>query len=583
MLSSIVFANFCVLANGTQNVLAIIGPVDAFEGEDVEFTVTLNGEPVQAKVTFEDLSSIRYSNRTTGNVTFTMPSVPYEGRWYTVTARIPDESDELYATHSILVKNTTGLLEIKLPAYPVLEMQEFTVTIKRGSELVSEAEVWFNSSVFITDSSGMVTLTAPDVLVTTNYGIFVNKTEYASNSTIIAINEAGVGQKLMEIIAPYVVKPGEENIKVNIIDKNGALENVAIELYYESEKQSTYITDSNGEAYITVPQINNDNHFLLYLTKDGYDTYGGDKEIKVSLLAHDSDHDLDIQTISSEIFEGNLVTVEVVDEVGAPVEGVTIWKEDVELDDKTDSEGIAIFVVPLVFMDKEYFIYAIKEGYNFAEEKITIRNVINKEQLSIVVENIVNEAETFNVTIKDAANIPIQGSTVVFNADQKLTDSSGNVAFVAPNVKSDTFYSIEATKNGYLPASASIEVINVDVSNGVSSKTLHICVAPHVIKNEEFTVTIRDENDYPVYNVRVTFMDTSLHTDFMGVVEFTAPDVSWDTRQSILVTKSGYESSSTNILIINNEGFQYWFILIAVVIILIIGIIVYFRYGQYMI
>ena len=71
-----------------QDVLEITGPADAFEGENVEFTVTLNGEPVQARVAFGDLSPAN-SNSTTGKVTFTTPSVPYEDKEYVVTASLP--------------------------------------------------------------------------------------------------------------------------------------------------------------------------------------------------------------------------------------------------------------------------------------------------------------------------------------------------------------------------------------------------------------------------------------------------------------------------------------------------------------
>lgn len=560
-----------------QDVLEITGPIDALEGEAVEFNVTLNGEPVQARVTFGDMTPAKYSDSETGKVDFTMPSVPSGGRQYEITASVPGD---LYDYHTIFVKNATKNLEITLSTDYVIELEEFTVSVKEEGEPVGDVTVWYNSQIFVTDSNGNVSLTAPDILVTTNYGISVNKTGYTSNSTMITIHEADLGLKLMEVIAPSIVEPGQENIEVSILSKNGGLDNVTIVSYYEESDYYEYYTDHNGKAYITAPLMNHDNYFSLYLTKEEYDIYSADKEIKITLFARDLEFDLGINVIPSEVNENEEVTVEVIDDVGVGVEGAIIWKGDIELDGQTDSEGILVFTVPSVFMDREYYIYALKEGFNFAEKTITVRDrPADQGELTIVSDTLVNELEIFYIMIKNSEDLPLQDVIVTFNSEEKVTDEDGIVSFVAPNVTSDAFYSIDARKYGFLPASTSIEVINLDGSDGSSSNKLTVCVAPYSFENEEFTITVRNEQGNTVSDARVKFLDTFYNTDFKGSITVTAPDISWDTTHEILVTKSGYESASAEIIIKNSELFQYWYLVVAIVLILIIGVVAYFRYG----
>jgi hypothetical protein len=562
-----------------QDVLEITGPADAFEGEYVEFTVTLNGEPVQARVAFGDLSPANSSNSTTGKVTFTTPSVPYEDKEYVVTASLPVPGG-LSESHIILVKNRTGMLTIELSTDYVIEIEEFTVTVKESDEPVIDASVWFNSAVHVTDDSGNVMLFAPDVLVTTNYGITVNKTGYRSSSSMVTIHDDDRGQKLMEVINPFIVEPGKENVEIKVITKHGGLEGVSIDLYYEGQKYAEYTTDENGKAYMDVPAINNDNYFSLIVEKEGYSTYYSEKEFIISLFERDFASDLEMNVVPSEVYEGESVTVEVSNDVGLGVEGVSIWRGAVELDGSTDSEGILSFIAPSVFMDREYYLYAVKEGYNFAEATITIRDKSSsQEQLKIESQNTVNESEFFSVLVKDSSNILLSDVLVIFNSEQKMTNEYGIVIFVAPNVTSTSFYLIEASRSGYLPAFSSVEIMDLEDSNGAASTELEICVEPSVIENEAFWVTVRDDQGNLIAGVQVTFKGTSLETDFKGEVTFPAPDVGWDEIHKIRATKSGYSSASAEITIKNVEGFQYWYLIIVIIAISIIGIVAYFRYG----
>jgi hypothetical protein len=559
-----------------QENLQISGPIEAFESEKVEFLVTLDGIPIQARVTFGNSLYVNWTNSLTGKVEFTMPSVPDKDLVYQINATIPGG---LNASHTILVKNKTGLLNIEFSTDTIVETMDFYIIIKDRKEPVPDATVWFNSAKYISDANGKVDLTAPDVLVTTNYGITVNKTGYKSSTTMITINEADLGLQLMEVIYPSIVESEEKNIDITVLGKNGGLDNVTLEVYYEQLKHTEYTTDYEGNAYISAPLLNNDNYFSLHISKEGYNTYSSDKEIIISLFTRDLGSDLDIAVYPSEVYEGDTVTVEITDEMDTRIEDATIWKGALKIGESTDSNGLLEFIAPSVFFDREYYVYAIKKGYNYAEEKITVRDKSSiQKKITIETINIINESTRFYVSVRDESSFPLEKVTATLNSEEKVTGENGTIYFKAPNVTTDAFYTLKAIKFGYIPATVSIQVLNLD--GDLTSRKIEIFIVPLIMENDEFIITIRNEQGDLLPDARVTFMDTTLTTDYKGTVTFTAPDVNWDRVQEILVSKSGFESTSAEITIKNNEGFEYWLLLMIILIIFIIGLIAFFKFGR---
>lgn len=573
-----ILISFICLNVSANDVLQIMGPREAYEGEEVEFYVTLNNEPIQARITFGDSLIVDWTNSSTGKIILTMPLVSNEEQEFVINASIPGG---LNVSYLVLVRNRTNYLEFEFFPEYIIEMTVFNVSVKYRREPVEDATVSFNSAKYTTDSNGNVTLTAPDVLTTTNYGIDINKIGYKSNSTFITIYENNFGLKLIDITYPFIVETGEENIEINVFSKNGGLENVTLEVYYEESKQSEFKTDINGNAYIQIPLINNDNYFSILVSKNGYRTYNDNNEIIINFFTRDLNHDLEISINPSELYEGEMVIVEVKDESGNSIEDVEIWRGSKQIDIFTDSNGISEFIAPAVFMDKEYYIYAIKKGYNFAEDKITVRDSeYLQEKLIIETKNSINELDIFNVTIKDEKGVFINRATVLFNSEQQITEENGIVFYTAPNVTMNTLYDILANKYGYLPASVSIEILNQDDTNGVSNNTFKLCFPPNVMENDNFTIIVKNEQDDLIYGAQVIFMDITKYTDYKGSVSFNTPDINWDEIQEILVTKSNYESISVEINIINKEEFQYWFLLIVILIIIFVGFISFFKYRQ---
>lgn len=567
---------FSCFTGYAQENLQITGPVEAFESEKVEFLVTLDGVPIQARVTFGDSLFVNWTNSLTGKIEFTMPSVPVGDLVYRINASVPGG---LNASYNILVKNKTGLLNIEFSTDTIIETTDFYIIIKDRNEPVPDATIWFNSAKYISDANGKVDLTAPDVLVTTNYGITVNKTGHKSNTSMVTIKEAGLGLQLMEIIYPSIVESEEKNIDITVVGKNGGLDNVTLEVYYEDIKHTEYMTDYEGHAVISAPLLNNENYFSLYISKEGYSTYNSNKKIIISLFTRDLGSDLDIAMYPSEVYEGDTVTVEVTDEIGHRIEDAVVWKGALKMEEATDSNGLLEFIAPSVFFDKEFYVYALKKGYNFAAGKITIRDRSSfQKKINIEMINVINESVGFYVSVKDENNIPLEKATVTFISEEKVTHENGTVYLTAPNITADAFYTLNATKYGYIPATVSIQVL--DIYGDSTPRTIEIFIIPFIMENNEFTVTIRNEHGDLLSDAKVTFMDTTLITDYKGTVTFVAPDVNWDRVEEILVSKSGFESISAEITIKNNEGFEYWLLLLIIVIIFIIGLIAFFKYGR---
>jgi len=72
------------------------------------------------------------------------------------------------------------------------------------------------------------------------------------------------------------------------------------------------------------------------------------------------------------------------------------------------------------------------------------------------------------------------------------------------------------------------------------------------------------------------FLGNAAYTNASGIVVFSTPEVNWDSTYSLLASKSGYDSTSAPVEIKNSEGFRYWYLLILVVIIMVVGIIAFF-------
>jgi hypothetical protein len=337
-----------------------------------------------------------------------------------------------------------------------------------------------------------------------------------------------------------------------------------------------------GKCEISSPQINTNTTFTLNVLKEKYQTYDGDSKFSIHLLSSDFPHHLVIQSANSDIIEGTLFSFKVTDENGLPIPDVNIWEENRQLTETTNTNGNVTITIPNVFLDKTYYIYATKTGYQFSTKNITIHaQDSNRNALHLQINTSIEESEVFHVFVTNDGGLPLKDAVVTFNLAEKQTDENGEVSFTAPLVLKDTFFQIAASKSGYFPASNYIDVL--DTNNTNISSFLQIDVISQVKENEDFTVIVRDQNDYPIMNAQVTFQGITQLTNIQGITHFSAPNVSWDTSREIKITKKGYVPITIEILILNTDSFPYWLLIVIIVIVLIIGIAAYLRYRQYMI
>ncbi len=563
-----------------EPVLTISGPTEVFEQSSVTFIITSEGKPVHARVVFGDGLHIQYSNSTTGEVTFRTPAVEKTDTWYVITASIFGSG---YASHSLLVRNRTNALDIHLSTDSPYELETFTVTVTNQGNPISDAYVWFNNDIVTTDIYGQVVLTAPDVLVTTSQGLYVNKTGFTPQTCMVTVQNAQRGLKFMHIIIPHLVEPEQTNIPVHVIGLNGGIHQAEVNVSYEGMLLTTQYTDASGYVFIAAPSKNYDTSFCVSVRKQGYQTLTGTQTINITLFERTLAHDLTMLIFPSEVFEGEAFTIKITDECAVGVSGVSIWRDSYLLDSKTDTQGMLIMVAPPVFIDQEIYLYGILQGYNYAQGKITIRNRISYEQhLYIRVQLTINESSTFPVTILDSTSRPVQDALVTFNLEERKSDSKGTVYFTAPSIQKNVRYTIHAEKTGYIPASFTVTIIPATETADDSARTLFLFVVPAVFESEQFTVVVKDAFGIPVSSVYIRFQDTDFMTDAFGTVVLPAPSVDSDEMKTIIARKTGYTSAQETILIKNTSQFPYWFIVVVVLIISAVGIAVYVRFNRFL-
>jgi hypothetical protein len=350
---------------------------------------------------------------------------------------------------------------------------------------------------------------------------------------------------------------------------------VSVRVFYEDSEVGTYASDVNGRVLIDAPAMINQDFFVIQFSKSGYKLLSGLASIEVFLFDELVGMDLSVDLVPSEVNEGELVRAQVTDQTGVGVKDVSIWVGGSRLSSVTDASGVLEFRSPVVFFDQEQYIYAIKEGYNFGSARLTIRNnPLSSPGLFIDVETVVNASSLFLVTIADLDDDPVGDVEVWFNGEYMVTNESGDIWFVAPAVEETKVFMINASREGFVPSSAMVEIT---ASNIVGAGALVVSVVPSVLERDRFSVTVKSDSGLFVSGARVSFQGTLYYTDYTGSVEIMAPEVSWDDTVEIVVSRVGYVSSSSEVVIKNVEGFPYWFIVAVIVVVLIVGVTMYYR------
>jgi len=201
--------------------------------------------------------------------------------------------------------------------------------------------------------------------------------------------------------------------------------------------------------------------------------------------------------------------------------------------------------------------------------------IADENELSITAPASVYEFDEFIVTILDNnTGLPVEGANVTMeNVGKKITDENGNVTFETPYILSDTNYTLNATKEGYLSDEKTISVIDV--------KKLYIGAPKSATVGRAFKVT-GGGDDGNSFGITIIIKDASgteiisKITEGPDVVKFT---ILKEGTYTIHATCNGYTDADPHEITLRDYSGRYldyrffFLILIIVIPILIIAII----------
>ncbi len=179
-------------------------------------------------------------------------------------------------------------------------------------------------------------------------------------------------------------------------------------------------------------------------------------------------------------------------------------------------------------------------------------------QLQISTPDSVEEHDNFEIIVT-ADSQPVSTVQISFGGSVSTTDANGHLRLAAPEVATDTYYKLTASKSGYLPTTVDILIQNKEI---LPDPQLYITSISSAVEGNEFLVMITADGT-PVEDTTVAFGGSLYQTDATGQVYLTAPEVDQDTEFRITATKSGYQQASATIIIqqliedINVFGYIY--------------------------
>jgi hypothetical protein len=187
--------------------------------------------------------------------------------------------------------------------------------------------------------------------------------------------------------------------------------------------------------------------FNFYLFTNIVTSIGGELNINIANL-----NDIPID----EIEEGEYFKISVYDPLSETVylTDVDIRFNEINYKISPDSTNNEIEIIaPNVDYDKDFIIYASKEGYDDVQKIITILNIAKPSLFIFHEEYIVDEGKLFSVTItkNDRNGDPVEGVKVYIQnspeSGSEYTDEYGNAKLITP--KDFVKFTVIASKSGY--------------------------------------------------------------------------------------------------------------------------------------
>lgn len=516
-----------VLVNDASPFMTVPATVNKEATFDVNIVDSNYNEPIPGiDVTFDGVTVTTDSN---GDATFTAPNVT-EDTDYTVSFNDPDYTPSSLS-ETITVDALKPGLTIIRPGESVNENTVFTVIIRdEFSTPVEGVTVSFNNTGGLTDINGEIQFTAPEVANNETRNITATKDGYDIAPTV-GITVTNV---ILPDLAILTVSQINENQAFLVEVEDGS--NNKIEGATVNFNGTDYTTDVSGAINITAPEVAVDTDYTITATKTGYnDAPSVQITVQDVILP-----DLTVNAAVS-VNERDTFTVTITD-LGSPVDGVDVLFNSTTL--TTNAQGQVTFTAPAVVVDSSFSITANKQGYNEGTDSINVLQVA--ESLSLSHPANVQEETNFVVVVTNNFGDLVENATVSFNSQNYVSNAIGEVTIPAPEVTTDSSYSVFASKPGNASASSTLTVTNF------VQPLLSVSAPATVNEGEDFTVTVTSDGN-PVEAVSVTFNFETLSTNAQGQVQFTASPVSSDATRTIGAVKTGYTANSTSIQILNVE------------------------------
>jgi len=219
----------------------------------------------------------------------------------------------------------------------------------------------------------------------------------------------------------------------------------------------------------------------------------------------------------------------------------------------SNSNGTVFLTAPQVNNNTQFFITASKTLYQSKTVWITVTDT---PKLEIIVQPTVLEGEDFPVFVfTNQTGEPVQDAIVTFVNESFITDYNGSCMLTAPEVQYSTWtnFSINTSKQGFLPDSESISVID-------SSYQLIIWAPSFVDESEYFGILVTAGNETASGTlVTITAGNQTFYanyTDYSGFLFAYIEGIDFITNMTITASKSSYVTGTKSLTVFPYQTIQ---------------------------
>lgn len=440
-------ANLSIALNPNKYILTAIHPNGEMSANNITVLSTINGSDItkyfrngtQFYATFYDamgnplinetvrfnINGVIYEKRTNNKGTANLTISLYPGS-YILTAYHPNGESHGYNINvlSTLIDNNDITMYYR-------DGTAFTIKVIDGQgKPLANTTVKFNiNGVFydkVTDENGIaklgIRLYPNNYIITSSY----NGLEVSNNIGVSSSNTTIIGKD-----AYIIINSINSNYTVTLVDiKGNPIENQTVYFKYNN-KEVTATTDENGNATITISNLEKGDYNVTY----GFNGVIGYYPSKSSSILHviNSTTILTGNDVSMVYNDGSKFRVTLTDLNGKPLANkiITFLINGVAYNRTTDSNGVAsidIRLYPGNYVISYYYSNKGALDYNNGSNNV----VVAKQTLNIKGNDLVmlpNDGSAFEVAITDKDKNPVKDIAVLFTVSgvtyTKYTDQSG--------------------------------------------------------------------------------------------------------------------------------------------------------------